>query len=66
MDDAGEPEGVSSVREYLEELRDHWDDAYWRADHPEAMAVLIAVLTGVIGLFFAWLELLLHRRRSAP
>lgn len=46
-----------AIRGYLEELRDHWDDAYWRADHPEVMAVVLAVLTGAIGLLFAWLQM---------
>lgn len=44
------------MREYLAELRDNWDDAYWRADHPEVMAVVLAIATGLIGLTFAWLE----------
>lgn len=44
------------MREYLEELREHWDDSYWRADHPEVMAVLIGLITGILGLLFAYLE----------
>lgn len=52
-----------SPREYLEELREHWDDSYWRADHPEVLAVVIALLTGAIGLAFAWLE---SRIKSTP
>lgn len=52
------------MREYLEELRDNWTDAYWRADHPEVMAVVVALLTGAIGLTFAFVELQLLRQRS--
>lgn len=47
---------MSRVREYLEDLRDHWDDAYWRADHPEVMAVTLALVTGALGLMFAYLQ----------
>jgi hypothetical protein len=50
------------MREYLDELRDNWTDSYWRADHPEVMAVLVAVLTGVIGLTFALIEI--HLRQA--
>jgi hypothetical protein len=51
------------VREYLEELREHWTDSYWRADHPEVMAALVAVITGLVGLAFAWLQAQLLRPR---
>jgi hypothetical protein len=44
------------MREYLNELREHWDDPYWRADHPEVMAVVVALITGMLGLLFAYLE----------
>lgn len=54
------------MREYLDELRDHWDDAYWRADHPEFLAVIIAIATGLIGLMFAWLEQRLIAQTRLP
>lgn len=44
------------LREVLEGIRDHWDDHYWWANHLELRAFLIAVITGVVGLAFAWLE----------
>ena len=44
------------MREYWQDLLDNWDDDYWRADHPEVIAAALAVLTGLIGLAFAWLE----------
>lgn len=47
---------MSSIREYLEDVRDHWDDHYWRADHPEFMAVIVTVATGALGLLFAYLQ----------
>jgi hypothetical protein len=49
------------MRDYLNELAENWDDAYWRADHPEVLAVLAAVLTGLVGLVFVWLELRIRR-----
>lgn len=48
-----------------DELRELWDrlrDPYWRADHPEITAVLIAIITGLIGLAFAWVEVNFIRR----
>jgi hypothetical protein len=44
------------MRDYLQDLLENWDDDYWRADHPEVIAAALAVLTGLIGLAFAWLE----------
>ena len=35
---------MDSVREWWAELREHWDDHYWHADHPEVRAVLVGVL----------------------
>jgi hypothetical protein len=57
---------MSEVREYVEALRDHWNDHYWRADHPEVMAVVIALVTGAIGLLFTWLSarIVQHERQS--
>jgi hypothetical protein len=52
------------MREYLEELREHWNDSYWRADHIEVTAALAAIITGLIGLMFAWLETILRREVS--
>lgn len=49
-------------RDALEDLRENWDDPYWRADHPEVVAVLIGIITGVIGLAFAALQALVQRR----
>lgn len=51
------------MREYLQELCDNWTDSYWRADHPEVMAVAIAILTGAIGLAFAYVEIHLRQTR---
>lgn len=49
-------------REMLEDVRENWDDPYWRADHPEMVAVLIGIITGIIGLAFAVLQALIQRR----
>lgn len=45
------------MSDYWQEIRDNWDDPYWRASHPEVMAVLVGVLSGIIGLTFVGLEL---------
>lgn len=50
------------LRELLEDVRDNWRDPYWRADHPEIMAIVAAVLTGIIGLAFTVLQALVQRR----
>lgn len=49
------------MADYLAELRENWDDPYWRADHPEVMAILIAIVSGLIGLTFVALELWMRR-----
>ena len=49
------------MREYLEELRENWDNAYWRADHPEVMAIVVAILSGLLGLVFTFLEIRMRR-----
>lgn len=50
------------VRAFLSELRDRWDDPYWRADHPELGALLVAVITGLVGLAFTIAQLMITRR----
>jgi hypothetical protein len=54
------------LSEQLSELRDHWDDSYWWADHPELRALVIGIITGLLGLLFAWLQLSLERRYRLP
>ena len=54
---------MDDLREWLEELRENWTDPYWRADHPEVQAFIVAIVTGVIGLAFAFLEALLVQWR---
>jgi hypothetical protein len=56
---------MSEIREYLEDLRDHWDDSYWRADHPEVMAVVCAIVTGALGLLFTYLQAKIARQNGA-
>lgn len=45
-----------------EDVRDNWDDSYWRAEHPEVVYTVVAVLTGIIGLVFAVIQALIQRR----
>jgi hypothetical protein len=54
------------MKEWLEDLRDHWDDAYWHADHPEVKAILIAIITALIGLLFAWLQVRMENHYRRP
>ena len=54
-------ENLDRLREWWAELREHWDDPYWRADHPELVAVCIAFATGIIGLLFDVLKALIER-----
>ena len=44
------------MRDTLENVWEHLSDPYWRADHPELTAALLSVITGVIGLGFAYLQ----------
>lgn len=44
------------MSEWLEELREKWSDSYWRLDHPEVAAIIIALATGLIGLLFTYLQ----------
>jgi hypothetical protein len=45
------------MSDYWQDLRENWNDPYWRADHPEVMAFAVAIITGAVGLLFAYLEL---------
>jgi hypothetical protein len=42
--------------EFLQELRENWDDHYWWARHQALQAALVAILVGAIGLLFTYLE----------
>jgi hypothetical protein len=44
------------MADWLRDLRENWNDHYWRADHPEVAAIFIAIATGVLGLLFAYLQ----------
>lgn len=44
------------ARELWRDLRDHWDDDYWWQRHLELRVALLAIISGLIGLLFAWLE----------
>lgn len=55
---------IDELREYLTELRENWSDPYWRLDHPEVVALGLAVITGIIGLLFATLQAFIQRRLS--
>lgn len=53
---------LEQLKEWWEDIRDNWDNPYWRVDHPEVIAVLVALITGIIGLAFAVLQALIQRR----
>lgn len=44
------------MRDKLETAWDRVRDPYWRADHPEVAAAIVSVITGMVGLMFAWLQ----------
>lgn len=52
---------MDQIRELLDELRDNWDDPYWWADHQALQAALLAVLVGVIDLFFVYAKVRVQR-----
>lgn len=54
------------IKEYLQEARDRWDDPYWRLDHPEVTATIIALITGLVGLLFAYVQARLQARYRVP
>lgn len=47
---------MDRLRDFLEDLRDNWDDHYWWARHQALQATLLAVIAGAISLLFTWLE----------
>ena len=53
---------MDELREWWAEVRENWDNPYWRADHPEIVAVCVALATGIIGLLFAVLQAVIERR----
>lgn len=53
------------MTDWFEDLLDKWRDSYWRLDHPEVTAAVIAVLTGLIGLLFSWLQACIARNAQA-
>lgn len=57
---------MDRLTDMLRDIRDHWDDAYWRADHPEFVAFLVAVVGGIVGLAFAYLQARLTAKYRLP
>ena len=49
------------MNDFLQELRDRWDDPYFWADHQALRMAGIAVVAGIIGLIFHYAELRLDR-----
>lgn len=47
---------MSELREFVAELREHWRDSYWWADHQALRAAGVSVVIGIIGLVFAYLQ----------
>lgn len=47
---------MSRLAEFLDDLRENWDDHYWWASHQALQAAVVAVIAGAISLIFAWLE----------
>lgn len=53
------------LREFIEDLRLHWDDHYWWARHPMLQAALLAVVAGAVSLLFTILETRVKLRARA-
>lgn len=53
---------MEELLELLQDARENWRDPHWRMDHQELLAVAVAVVTGIIGLGFAVLQVLITRR----
>lgn len=47
---------MDRFREFVDELRDNWDDHYWWARHQGLQIALLAIVSGAIGLLFTYLE----------
>lgn len=47
---------IDRAAEFARELRDNWDDHYWWARHQALQAALVALVVGLIGLGFTYLE----------
>lgn len=47
---------MDHLRDFLDELRENWDDHYWWARHQALQITLLGILSGLIGLLFTWLE----------
>lgn len=56
---------MERINEFLEELRAHWDDHYWWARHQALQLALLGILSGVISLFFTYLEARVRRVTEA-
>jgi hypothetical protein len=50
--------------ERLQELWDNVRDPYWRLDHPEVTVLILSVVSGLVGLVFTYLRILLERSAS--
>lgn len=57
---------MDRLQEFLEDLRDHWDDAYWWADHQLFQTVLACMIVGALGLAFKYVELRMTQQMGAP
>lgn len=49
------------AREFLEELREHWDDVYWWADHPTLRTILVCGVAAIVGLIAEYGKLRMQR-----
>lgn len=44
------------LRDFLQELRENWDDHYWWARHQFLSIAVVSLISGLFGLLFAYLE----------
>lgn len=50
------------MQEFLEEVKDNWNNAYWWADHQWLMAIGMGVILGGISFTFKYGELKMEQR----
>jgi hypothetical protein len=56
---------ADKAREFFAELREHWDDSYWWADHPALRVLLLSLIAAAVELSRRYLELRLARAMEA-
>jgi hypothetical protein len=57
---------MERLNDFVQDFREHWDDAYWWADHQLLQTALACTVVGVMGLAFKYAELRMQQSIGAP